>query len=88
MLVIYVINKDSLARSEKNRVDLEALDHLVGVALFFPTSAHQDKLGEHVVVKGPWDIRPLGDPIEDDEDYDADTEGDASPIIATLAKEH
>ena len=88
LLVIYVINKDSLARSEKNRVDLEALDHLVGVALFFPTSAHQDKLGEHVVVRGPWDIRPLGDPIEDEEDDDVDTEGDASPIIATLANEH
>jgi hypothetical protein len=88
LLVVYVINKDSLARSDKNRVDLEALDHLVGVALFFPTSAHQDAAGEHVVVRGPWDIRPLGDPTEDEENDDEDTEGDASPVIATLVKEH
>jgi hypothetical protein len=84
LLVIYVINKDSSARSDKNRVDLEALDHLVGVALFFPTSAHQDDAGAHVVVHGPWDIRPLGDPSEDEENDDEDSEGDVSPVTANL----
>jgi len=81
LLVIYVIDKDSLARSERNRSNLEALDHLVGVSVYFPLSSHQDDLGEHVVVHGPWDIRPVGDPTEDDEDQDDDSEGDVVPVI-------
>jgi hypothetical protein len=84
LLVVYVINKDSIARSDKNRVDLEALDHLVGVALYFPTSSYQDEAGEHVVVHGPWDIRSLGDPSEDEENDDEDSEGDLSPVAANL----
>ena len=49
--------------------------------MYFPLSSHQDDLGEHVVVHGPWDIRPVGDPTEDDEDQDDDSEGDVVPVI-------
>lgn len=77
LLVVYVIDKDSqpTARGVKfGRQPLEAVGHLVGVALFFPMSAANDDLGDFVVPIGPWDDLPIEGPVEepdpDDDDED------------------
>ena len=80
LLVVYVIDKDSAAPARENRADLDAVGHLVGVAVYFPTSDHQDDMDDHVVVHGPWDIRPVGDIDEDDENDTEDSEGD-NPVL-------
>lgn len=85
LLVVYVIDKDSAAPARENRADLDAVGHLVGVAVYFPTSDHQDDMDDHVVVHGPWDIRPVGDIDEDDENDTEDTEGDNPVLPANIS---
>ena len=77
LLVVYVIDKDSqpTARGVKfGRQPLEAVGHLVGVALFFPMSAADDDLGDFVVPVGPWDDLPIEGPIEEPDPDDDDEE--------------
>ncbi len=79
LLVIYVIDKDSKATKNarvKNREDLGAVDHLVGVALFMPQTSHSDNLGDFAVPPGPWDDI-TGEPPADEPDPDADDEAEA-----------
>jgi hypothetical protein len=76
LLVAYVIDKDSTAPTRDNRADLNAAGHLVGIAVYFPVSGHQDDTDNHVVVRGPWDLKSVGDEDEDDENEVEDTEGD------------
>lgn len=78
LLVVYVIDKDSTPDSKGTkfgRRPLEAVGHMVGVALFFPMSAYDDDLGDFVVPVGPWDSIPDDGPVAEP-DPDDDDEGD------------
>lgn len=83
LLVVYVIDKDSKPRNRRRRSDLDAVDHLIGLALFLPVSNHVDDLGDFAVVRGPWDSKPDGDEDVPEPDVDDDGEGDAPDIVPT-----
>jgi hypothetical protein len=81
LLVVYVIDKDSEAdeRAIKfGRKNLGAVDHLIGVALFFPMSKHDDELGDFLEPGGrnPWD--GVVDDFEPEPDPNLDEDGDAA----------
>jgi Z1 domain len=83
LLVIYVIDKDSKASAKAQRygrVDLDALDHLIGVALFLPHTEQVDDLGDFACPTGPWDKMSDDQPAPEP-DMDADDEGDAEPTL-------
>lgn len=81
LLVVYVIDKDSRAKNRR-RSDLNAVDHLIGLALFLPVSKHVDDLGDFAVVRGPWDSKPDDEDVPEP-DVDDDSEGDAPDIVPT-----
>jgi len=82
LLVVYVIDKDSRpdAKGLRNkRQPLNAVGHLVGIALFLPLSQHDDDLGKFVAPVGPWDSKVIDEPIDEpdpDDDDEDDAEGD------------
>ncbi len=81
LLVVYGIDRDSRARAGRGnrRCDLEAVDHLIGLGVFFPAIAGDEPI-DYAVVHGPWDLRPVGDDfdgeVDDEEDNEGDYEGD------------
>jgi len=83
LLIVYAINKDSKpGRNALDRTDLNAIDDLLGIAIYLPISNQSDDLGEFAVVHGPWDIPSVGE--DDDEIIDEnveDGEGDAQPEV-------
>lgn len=87
LLVIYVIDKDSTADARarrNNRADLDAVDHLVGVALFIPQSTHDDDFGTFVCPQGPWDQVP-SDAADDEPNPDDDDEQDAAQSLPVVS---
>lgn len=86
LLVIHIIDKDTKAKTnDPIRVDLSTHKDLVGTAIYFPILSSED-LGVYQVVDGPWNIRPIGDEDEDNdqEDLENDTEGDEVPNLRSL----
>lgn len=82
LLVVYVIDKDSKALNQRKRTDLEAVDHLIGLALFLPISDYADELNDFVIVRGPWETKKSFEEDVPEPDIDDDGgEGDAPDIV-------
>ena len=84
LLVVYVIDKDSKPDAKglrHGRTDLDAVDHLIGLALFIPQSQFADPdLQTQVRPIGPWDelVEDLEVEIDPDEDDEKDAVGRSS----------
>lgn len=84
LLLLYPISKDSAPRSsaagptksERVRIPLEAVAHMIGVGLVFPVSSSSSAQVEYVTA----DIRTLG--VEEPETPDESDEPDEEPEVA------
>lgn len=53
LLLLYPIDKDSVPRSAKNRVPLNAVEHMIGVGLVFPDAAKKETTVTYLSVELP-----------------------------------
>jgi hypothetical protein len=74
LLLIYPISKDSRPRDKENRDPLEAVDHVIGVGLVFPTARTEEAAFEYMTVD--LSAQRIEEPTAEDEPEDPDEEAE------------